>query len=184
MSITSLGYLGFKVSDLDAWATYATDFLGLMKVSSPSGGMRFRADAQAWRIAVDEGPEDDLGYVGFEVAGPMELEAMAARLAEAGIAVGNGDPDLLEERGVLGLISCKDPEGLTVEVYYGPTEVREQVFISPVGVSAFVTGDQGIGHVVLGCRDIDAGRAFYQDILGFRLSDTIRMRLSLSKTAI
>ncbi|WP_374348652.1 VOC family protein [Phenylobacterium sp.] len=178
MSIASLGYLGFKASNLDAWSTFATEILGLMKVPSPEGGLRFRADALAWRIAIDEGPEDDLGYLGFQVAGPAELAALSAKLSAAGVEVASAEPPLLAERGVLGLFSCQDPEGLRIEVYYGPTEVGQEVFVSPAGVSAFLTGEQGIGHVVISARDIAATRAFYQDLLGFRLSDIIEMKVS------
>jgi 2,3-dihydroxybiphenyl 1,2-dioxygenase len=92
------------------------------------------------------------------------------------VAVGNGDPALVAERGVLDLISCQDPDGLAVEVFYGPTLRTETPFVSPAGVTAFVTGDQGLGHVVLSTKDMAASRRFYQDILGFRLSDVIRMR--------
>jgi biphenyl-2,3-diol 1,2-dioxygenase len=53
----------------------------------------------------------------------------------------------------------------------------ETPFKSPVGVSQFVTGTQGLGHAVLSTKDIAKARHFYQDLLGFRLSDTIRMRM-------
>jgi 2,3-dihydroxybiphenyl 1,2-dioxygenase len=173
MSIGSLGYLGFQVKDAAAWDAFATGVLGLMPGEAAG---RYRVDNLAWRIAVEAGESDDLAYVGFEVAGPAELDAMRAKLAEAGVAVGNGDPALVAERGVLGLITCQDPDGLAVEVFYGPTVRSERPFASPAGVGAFVTGDQGLGHVVLGTKDMDAARRFYQDILGFRLSDIIRMK--------
>ena len=64
---------------------------------------------------------------------------------------------------------------LRVEIYYGPTERHETPFTSVAGVSGFVTGEEGIGHVVMTTPDIAGTRAFYQDILGFRLSDIIRM---------
>ncbi|HLY79119.1 MAG TPA: VOC family protein [Caulobacteraceae bacterium] len=177
MSIGSLGYLGFQVKDADAWETFATGVLGLMPGEAAGAARRYRLDDLAWRIAVEPGEADDLAYVGFEVAGPAELEAVRARLSDGGIAVGNGDPELLTERGVLGLISCQDPDGLPVEVFYGPTLRTETPFASPAGVAAFVTGDQGLGHIVLATRDMAAARRFYQDILGFRLSDVIRMRV-------
>ena len=41
-----------------------------------------------------------------------------------------------------------------------------------------MTGDQGLGHVVLSTRDMTAARGFYRDLLGFRLSDIIRMQPS------
>ena len=176
MTIGSLGYVGFKVKDPDAWSAFATDVLGLMPAEAAGEARRFRLDDLAWRIAVEAGDADDLSYLGFEVAGPAELDAVRTRLADAGVAVGNDDPQLLAERGVLGLIACLDPDGLAVEVFYGPTLRTETPFVSPAGVSAFVTGDQGLGHVVLSTKDMAAARRFYQDVLGFRLSDIIRMQ--------
>ena len=177
MSIESLGYLGLKVKDPDAWRAFATGVLGLMPGGSAGGAQRFRLDEQAWRIAVETGEADDVSYLGFEVAGPAELDAVARRLAEGGVAVGNGDPALLAERGVLGLVTCQDPDGLAIELYYGATLRTETPFASPAGVASFVTGSQGLGHAVISTRDIAAARHFYQDLLGFRLSDTIRMRM-------
>ena len=174
MSVASLGYLGFKVKDPDAWDAFATGVLGLMPAAGE--GRRYRLDDLAWRIAVESGEADDLAYVGFEVAGAAELEAVREGLVEGGVAVGNGDPERLAERQVLGLLSCQDPDGLQVEVFYGPTLRTEAPFTSAAGVTAFVTGDQGLGHVVLATSDIAASRRFYQDLLGFRLSDIIRMQ--------
>src|SRR5262245_39246186 len=109
MSIGSLGYLGFKVKDPAAWSAFATGVLGLMPAE---GAGRFRLDELAWRIAVEPGDSDDLAYIGFEVAGPAELAAMKKRLADGGVAVEDAAPALIAERGVLGLITCRDPDGL------------------------------------------------------------------------
>lgn len=176
MSVDSLGYLGFRVKDPDAWAAFASDVLGLMPGEAPGGAQRFRLDDMAWRIAVEPGDADDVAFLGFEVADEAALEAMRARLLEGGVAVGNGDPDLLAARQVLGLIACRDPDGLDVEIFYGPTMRTETPFVSPAGVASFVTGAQGLGHVVLSTKDMAAARRFYQDLLGFRLSDIIRMQ--------
>jgi len=177
MSIGSLGYIGLSVKDPAAFAAFATGVLGLMPGESANGAARFRIDEAAWRFHVEAGGADDVSFVGFEVAGPAELEAVVQRLAKGGVAVGNGDPDRLAERGVLGLATCKDPDGLDVEIFYGPTLRTETPFVSPQAVVRFVTGDQGLGHVVLTTRDMEAARRFYADLLGFRLSDVIRMRL-------
>jgi biphenyl-2,3-diol 1,2-dioxygenase len=178
MSIGSLGYVGFAASDLDAWASFATKTLGLMPADAPNGTLRFRVDAQAWRIAIEPGAADDIAYAGFEVAGPAELVAIAARLTGEGIAVEDAAPDLAKLRGVAGLVRCSDPQGLPIEIYYGPTERHEMPFVSPAGISSFVTGSQGLGHIVLSTHDIVAARRFYSEILGFRLSDIIRMQVS------
>ena len=43
MGIQALGFIGVKVSNPDAWSTFATDVLGLMKVKSPAGETRLRS---------------------------------------------------------------------------------------------------------------------------------------------
>jgi len=174
MSIGSLGYLGFKVKNPAAWGEFATGILGLMPGEQAG---RYRIDELAWRFAVEEGDVDDVAYLGFEVSGAAELEAMRARLKKGGVAVADGKPETIAARGVLGMIACEDPDGLPVEIFYGPTLRTEIPFKSPAGVPQFVTGTQGLGHAVLTTKDIARARRFYQDLLGFRLSDTIRMRM-------
>jgi biphenyl-2,3-diol 1,2-dioxygenase len=177
MTIASLGYLGFEVKDIEAWDAFATGVLGLMPAGPAASGRRYRADDLAWRIAAAAGTADDLAYAGFEVAGPAELEAVAEVLAQAGVPVEWGDSGLLAERGVLGLVACRDPDGLLVEIHYGPTLRTDQPFAS-AAVSGFVTGEQGLGHIVISASNVAATRRFYRDLLGFRLSDIIRMRIS------
>lgn len=178
MAIASLGYVGFKADDLDAWARFGTETLGMMQVEAPEGTLRFRIDAQGWRVCVEPGPENDIAFVGFEAACAADMEAVAERLTAAGVAVGRADAEHLKLRGVLGMITCADPQGLAIEIYYGPTERGEIPFVSPAGVTGFVTGDQGLGHVVLSAADIGAARRFYSELLGFQLSDIIRMQIT------
>jgi biphenyl-2,3-diol 1,2-dioxygenase len=179
MSIASLGYLGLEVSDPAAWRRFAVETLGFMPAPARSGGERasdrYRVDALAWRLAIDAGPKDDLVYVGFEVPSADDLARVIARLEEGGVPVEPGGRALAEARGVIDLIVCHDPDGLRVEIFLGPTLLTEQPFVSAAGPSRFVTGDQGLGHIVLSTPDLAAFKAFYCDILGFRLSDYIRM---------
>lgn len=174
MSVNALGYIGIEASDLDAWRRYGNDFLGLMDVSTSADELRFRVDARSWRVAVHAGPADDLAYAGFEVAGASALADTIAHLATLGTTA-TLDPELAQRRGVSGLARCVDPAGVAVELYYGATERFEVPLRSPVGVSGFVAGDQGVGHIVLFVPDIAAALRFYVDGLGFRISDTIAM---------
>jgi len=175
MSVIGLGYVGLNVSNVDEWRAWARDFLGAMEAPpSPAGVARLRFDEYAWRIALEAGDQDDIAYAGFEVAGPAELAALKSRLVAAGVEMEDGDPGLIAERGVMELLRCRDPEGLTIEIYYGPTHLTQAPFLSPTG-ARFMTGEQGLGHIVLSTRDLAATRRFYLDLLGFRQSDTIRM---------
>ncbi|MBL6938227.1 MAG: biphenyl-2,3-diol 1,2-dioxygenase [Alphaproteobacteria bacterium] len=176
MGVSALGYLGFEVSDLAAWRRYATNFLGLMDASTGEDELRFRIDARSWRIAATKGSRDDLAFIGFEVPNKAALQAVVARLKAIGIEA-HADEDLAKRRGVTGLVTCSDPSGTPVEIYFGATEVFPNPLISPAGVRGFVTGEQGLGHIVLYAADAAASLRFYQEGLGFRLSDNIDMPL-------
>src|SRR4029453_11555583 len=45
---------------------------------------RVRIDSRDWRVALHEGPEDDLAYVGFEVATSGELRELEQRISDMG----------------------------------------------------------------------------------------------------
>ena len=72
MSITSLGYVGFRVRDPGAWSAFATEVLGVME-SQPSGlGRRFRVDQQAWRLALEEGRDYVPRILRAGISGPID----------------------------------------------------------------------------------------------------------------
>ena len=178
MSVASLGYIGFEVSDLKAWDTYMTDFLGLMKGRTGSGSERYRMDERAFRIHLDKGKADDLSFIGLEVETLEGLQALRQHLENEGIEYSQASDDLKADRGVKDLLVLSDPAGLQVEIYAGPTALTNLPFNSPSGVSRFNTGEQGAGHVVMASDKVDELRDFYKRLLGFRLSDTISMAIS------
>jgi 2,3-dihydroxybiphenyl 1,2-dioxygenase len=178
MSIQRLGYLGFEVSDVAAWRAFAAAKLGLMEFSASTHGARFRIDSRAWRLNVEKGSADDLSFSGYEVDSEDALAALKKRLETHGVAVTVESPDLVKDRGVLGLVSCKDPAGNRVEICYGATELFEKPFVSPTGVSGFLTGAQGLGHYVLNVPDVSAALDFYINGLGLYLSDIIDWKLN------
>jgi biphenyl-2,3-diol 1,2-dioxygenase/3-methylcatechol 2,3-dioxygenase len=182
MSIQRLGYLGFESSNLDAWRRFAAEKIGIMECAVSSDQVRFRVDSRAWRIAVHSGETDDLAYAGYEVDSEEALAAVKKRLDAHGIAVVDEDQTVAQSRGVLGLISCKDPWDNRIEIYYGATEVFERPFCSPSGVSGFITEEQGLGHYVLNVPDVDAAIQFYIKALGFHLSDIIDWQIAEGMT--
>lgn len=174
-SVSALAYLGFTVEDPDAWMRFCTQVLGFMPADAADGPNRLRMDERGWRIMLARGNTDDIACMGFELANDAELETMARQLRARGVAVEDDDGRLARDRGVSRLMHCLDPLGIRIEFVSGATERFEQPFVSPCGTSGFVTGPQGLGHVVLGCDDMVSMRAFYVDGLGFKMSDRIRM---------
>ena len=184
MSVASLGYIGFEVSDLKAWDGYLTGFLGLMPGQGNGTSARYRMDDRAFRIHLDKGTADDISFIGLEVETPEGLQALRERLEKAGVPCSPASGNLKKARGVRDLLVLTDPAGLQVEVYVGATALTNMPFHSPAGVSGFMTGGQGAGHVVLASEKIDEIRDFYTRLLGFRLSDTIGMAISPDFTLV
>ena len=178
MSVQRLGYLGFEVSDVQAWRSFMTQKLGVMEASGDDASARFRIDSRAWRLQVDKGTSDDISFAGFEVDSAQSLAAIRKRLEAHGVEVTAESADAAAKRGVLGLLSCSDPVGSRVEIYYGATELFEEPFNSPTGVHGFLTDDQGLGHYVLAVPDIEAALEFYIEALGFHLSDIIDWQIT------
>jgi len=174
MNVNCLGYMGITSEHLHAWQDFCCGFLGLMNVSGDDDALRFKMDDQAWRIAIEPGDKEDLSYVGFDVRNGNDLATICHQLTTLGYQV-EADQNLAASRGVAVLMKTTDPDGLQVELYYGATENSEQVFVSPEGVSGFVTGDQGFGHIVLYTGNETEKYQFYTEGLGFMLTDTILM---------
>lgn len=170
-AIQALGYIGFEVSDLGAWRRFAEGQLGLQWAERADGTVDLRMDNYATRIRLHEGARDDLAYVGWEVRDQSALDDLADWLKALGIAVSRVSQEAADRR-VHELIRFQDPEGNVHEAFYGPLQKTDDPFVSPAGFS-FKTGQQGLGHVVLSCRDKGAMMDFFQDVLGFRLSDHI-----------
>jgi 2,3-dihydroxybiphenyl 1,2-dioxygenase len=175
-SVTQLGYLGIGVGDLAAWEHFATQILGLQVNGREDDGTLFlRMDAYHHRLTLHPGGNDDVAYIGWQVADDHALEAIKARLQAAGVTVSQGTPAEAAARRVAQLITFKDPNGIPTEVFYGPLLNYETPFTSPRAVSGFVTGVQGLGHAVLAVDDFERCLTFYCSILGMRISDFIHL---------
>jgi biphenyl-2,3-diol 1,2-dioxygenase len=178
-AVSRLGYLGLSVSDLAAWERLAGEILGLeLAERKPDGSLALRLDEYQQRIVLVPDGKDDVAFVGWEVPDEAELLALCDLLKAAGVAVADGSEEDARARCVRRLIRFADPSGLICEVFYGPLVRFERPFRSPRAMSGFVTGEQGLGHVVLAVKDADRSLHFYCDVLGLRVSDFVKMRVA------
>jgi 2,3-dihydroxybiphenyl 1,2-dioxygenase len=172
MALQALGYVGFGSADLDGWRQFGTGLVGLQAVERSAALLAFRMDDRKQRIVIDKSMPDGGRFFGWEVADAAALDALAARLEAAGIAVTAGPQTLADNRRVRGLISFHDPAGNRLEAFHG-AEIADTPFSPGRSISGFRTGPLGVGHVVLTVDNIDPMMAFYVDVLGFALSDYI-----------
>ncbi|MFE7582968.1 VOC family protein [Streptomyces gardneri] len=174
MDIRALGYLRLETTDLDAWRRYALDVLGMAQAPGTTDDtLLLRVDDRAYRIAIQAGESDRLLAAGWEVANAAALATAAAELEAAGVAVKAADDAELAERRVQGLIRVTDPCGNPLEIYWGQAQDHTPL-ATPYG-NRFVTGDLGLGHVVLPVPDIEAALDFYENLLGFQLRDSMKL---------
>ncbi|MEU3483865.1 VOC family protein [Streptomyces sp. NPDC033754] len=174
MDIRALGYLRLETTDLDAWRRYALDVLGMVQATGTTDDtLLLRVDDRAYRIAVQAGESDRLLAAGWEVANAAALAGATAELEAAGVAVKAADDAELAERRVQGLIHLTDPCGNPLEIYWGQAQDHTPLG-TPYG-NRFVTGDLGLGHVVLPVPDIETALDFYENLLGFQLRDSMKL---------
>jgi 2,3-dihydroxybiphenyl 1,2-dioxygenase len=170
MTLRALGYVGFGSSDLDDWREFGTRLVGLQAVERSPSLLAFRMDDRKQRIVVDRSLPDGSRFFGWEVADAAALDALAAKLEQAGVEVVSEPATLTDARRVTRLISFQDPAGNRLEAFYG-AEIDDTPFSPGRSISGFRTGPLGLGHAVLTVERIDAAMAFYVDVLGFALSD-------------
>ena len=174
-SVTQLGYVGLSVSNVEEWEHFATEVLGLQSNGIDSdGNLSLRMDEYSQRFIIQPTGKDDIGFVGWQVTDEPALRAMAEQLRQAGIEVTEGTDDETKSRRVEGFVKFDDPEGTPSEIFYGPPISFDRPFNSPRAISGFVTGEQGMGHVVLHVENLDQTVKFYRDVLGMKISDFIR----------
>ena len=172
--ISSLGYLRIESADPAAWREFGTKILGLTEGRGPDPeAVYLRMDDFPARLIIVPGTEDRLLASGWEVADQQTLTEVAHILSAADVPVKAGDEAELADRRVGGLLHADDPSGNSLEIFCGAI-MDNRPAVSPYG-TRFVTGDQGLGHVVLPVLSDAETLAFYTDLLGFRLRDSMRM---------
>ena len=173
MGVSRLGYIGLAVHELEMVKTIFTKVLGMeLREASDDGAVSLRMDGRQQRITLLPAKEDRLAYVGWEVDTRQALMDVVENVKLTGVSVTVGNEAEKAKRGVLELYHFAGPDGVQTELYFGGA-VDGEPFKSPRAHSGFLTGDQGLGHILLGASDPEAALRFYGEVLGFSVSDYI-----------
>ncbi|HKT77285.1 MAG TPA: VOC family protein [Sphingobium sp.] len=180
MAVISLGYVIIEARDLAPWRDFAAGIVGLMPAAAPQDDVAlFRMDDRPFRLWVQKGERDAFLAPGWECASREDFDSLLAKLESAGRPVERAGVMEARARQVYELARSSDPAGNAMEIFYGRF-VDYAPFVSPAGVSGFVTGDHGemgLGHVVLTAPNFDETHAFYKDVMGFGDTDLGRFYL-------
>ncbi|MEO0498104.1 MAG: VOC family protein [Pseudomonadota bacterium] len=117
--------------------------------------------------------QEKLAFLGWDVGDAAALDSLAETLKGSGINVGAGEPGLASERRVEDVAIFSGPDGVRHEVFFGQKQAST-AFASALVPSGFKTGAEGLGHAVLAAENRQAATAWYQNHLGFKLSDEVK----------
>lgn len=164
--IRGLGYLEVQTRDLARWRELTVDCLGFAEGSGPDpDALYLRMDERRARLVVRPGEQDRVVAVGWEVRDQFALATVARAVAASGTGVKELTPEVCDERGVEAGIAFTDPAGTPVEVFFAPLLDHDPVITGMA--QQFVTGEQGMGHVVLPTLDMEQTVTFYTEVLEF-----------------
>lgn len=177
MGIKALGYVVIETAKPAEWDAFLADVVGTMRSPSGKEGVAlYRIDDRPFRFRIETGDKEHFRAAAYEVGDAGELAEARAKVAAAGRPIEDGTADEAQERGVAAFFRTSDPAGNGLEFFHG--DVRDDVpFVSPAGVSGFVTGAMGMGHAVFAAPNFTECHAFYRS-LGFHDTDIPRFHFS------
>jgi catechol-2,3-dioxygenase len=162
-AIADIGHVALRTRDLDRAVFMATNVMGLREVERRDDWVYLTHGAEHHTLMYRAAAEDAVDHIGLEAAGEEGLATVRERVALRGLEVVSDGPLY---PGVTDGFAFVGDGGFVYDVSTGVA--RDQPSFHPTGVRP-----QRLGHINLHPEDPDAARAFFEDVLDFRLSDTI-----------
>ena len=172
--LKSLGYITISTNDIERWRHFAFGVLGFAEGKGPDpSALYLRMDERAARMILVPGDTERVINVGWEVRDRAALQRVKATLDGAGVPFKQLSQEEADARRVEEAITFEDPAGITLEVFHGAV-LDHSAVITPFGAK-FITGDQGMGHIVVPASDPNGLFDFYTEVLGFRSRGAFRI---------
>jgi len=164
VQVTRLAHVGLQAKSLSAQAEFYNDRWGLERVDEFGREMFFRADGPDHHVlTLTETEQSGLHHIALQLPKLDDVDRAYEDLLGRGVdIVTPPTPDL--EPGVKRGLRLKDPDGFLIELVAGVETVGDPFKQDAVKPRA-------LNHVVLSVRDQEASETFYQQILGFELTD-------------
>jgi catechol 2,3-dioxygenase len=170
MSVTRLGHVGLVVTDVDRYAGFLVDGLGMREVARDEDGVRLALNSRHHQVRLREGAETRCDGIGFDVSDPEGLRALRDRVDAAELEVTRETP--VDDSCAAGF-SFAVPHGPEVELCVGVrTAPPSGDGADPYRIAhGSVPRIRKLGHVTIGTPQAEAVERVFVDVLGFRISD-------------
>lgn len=166
--VTDLQFIAHAVPDLSAERKFYGETWGLVEVAEEDGKIYFAAEGSTHpfviRLRQDDQKKTDL--IGFSADSKSDVDAIYAQAMAAGMT-SIAEPAMAKDSWGGYAARFFDPEGRALQIACDMKK-REARTLA-VGEAIPV----GLSHIVLHSPDMKALLKFYEDVLGFRLSDWI-----------
>jgi catechol 2,3-dioxygenase-like lactoylglutathione lyase family enzyme len=158
-----IGHLVFETADIARAVDYYTQVVGLVPVSASSDRAFLSTKLGQLAVELQHGPTPRCVKVTFEIGRSCELVDVQKQLSAHGLQSEQRN-DMAP--GIARAVSFKDPKGTEIELFpeWECATTPQQV----LGV-----GPLKFGHVAFTHRDPKSIARFYEEVLGFRVSDWI-----------
>jgi catechol-2,3-dioxygenase len=171
VSVTRLGHVGLEVTDVERYAAFLEDALGMREVARDDSGVKLALNSRHHQVRLREGSAARCDGIGFDVSGTEPLAGLRERVEGAGLAITHEGPvdDAVDDG-----FSFAIPHGPTVELCVG-VETAPRAAGADADPYRIAHGSipsiRKLGHVTIGTPEADAVERVFVDVLGFRVSD-------------
>ncbi|HHY6926603.1 VOC family protein [Burkholderia ambifaria] len=165
--VTALRGIAIGVPDLALAEQFYTETWRLAVVARTADAVYLRGTGAAHHIlALHRSEQPDVRSVDFSVASIDALHALAQVIPEHGGAIVSS-PDATGEPGGGTQLVARDPQGRILRFITGDERHADTAEVEDRPVK--------ITHVVLNSADVAVAQRFFEDALGFKLSDRTRI---------
>lgn len=164
--VNEIRYVGYSVTDLEAETKFYEDVWGLDRIPSDDNMVWFktRGHDEHQVIRLKQGSVNRIDVIQLSAASRADVDALHLKVVASGCRISREPHDLKSPGGGYGF-RFFSPDGLqfgiSSDVARGPSEEVARWDGVPVKIS----------HIVLHSPDHQALTQWFQDVLGFRLSD-------------
>jgi catechol 2,3-dioxygenase len=177
MDIAHLGHLEMFTPKPEASLRFFVDIMGMTESGREGDSVYLRAwdDYERHTLKLTAAKQPGMGHMGLRARSQQALERRVAALQGTEFAIGWTKGDLCHGPAFL----CQDPDGHKIELYY-----ETQWYEPPTGLQPALK-NQAQRFPARGCNvrrldhwnglavDIKANREFFENYLGFRLTEQI-----------
>ncbi len=161
-----LGYVALGVSDVDRSVEFYRDVSDLNLTERVGDSAFLRCSDKHHDLVLTRADKPGLARIAFALAQGQDCEAARAHLEGLGVAtrpVARAELDMLK---LDDAFRFTDPVGIEVEIYGEMARAAKPYEPQLIKIAR-------LGHCVIGTPDVAKSVAFYNDVLGFRISDQI-----------